>query len=59
MLALFGMVPFQSLDDSAALSEAFAFRDELLLQRICAFGAFSTMSILLFAKIIAVKFTVE
>lgn len=52
-LALFGMVPFQTLDSSAPLASAFAEHDEYLLQRICAFGAFSTMSILLFAKLIA------
>lgn len=52
-LSLMGMVPFQALDESAALAEAFRFHDELLLQRICAFGAFTTMSVLLFAKIIA------
>ena len=52
-LALFGMVPFQTLDESAPLAEAFAYHDEVLLQRICAFGAFTTLSILLFSKIIA------
>eukprot|EP01083_Nonionella_stella_P152558 489217_1 len=52
-IALFGMVPFQTLDETAPLSEAFAFHNEILLQQIAAFGAFTTMSILLFSKILA------
>ena len=51
--ALMGMVPFQALDEAAALAEAFAVHDELLLQRICSLGAFTTMSVLLFAKIVS------
>jgi len=51
-LSLFGMVPFHALNTDSALASAFEKYNQTNIQRLCAFGAFTTMSIILFAKLI-------
>ena len=51
-LSLFGMIPFHALNETSALASGFSFYNQIGLQRLCAFGAFTTMSIILFATLV-------